>query len=72
MKSTRDRGESARGRATTFLLAALVLAMVSACHRDAEQSLTRAVEAWDSGDYKVAAEEYERYLYQHSTGAKAP
>jgi tetratricopeptide (TPR) repeat protein len=42
-----------------------------ACHRDVEQSLTRAVEAWDSGDYKRAAEEYERYLYQHPTDAKS-
>ncbi len=43
----------------------------AACHRDIEQSLTRAVEAWDSGDYKRAAEEYERYLYQRPTGEKS-
>ena len=72
MKSTRRRGDGARGRATSLLLLALVIAMNSACHRDAEQSLTRAVEAWDSGDYKAAAEEYERYLYQRPTGDKAP
>jgi tetratricopeptide (TPR) repeat protein len=46
--------------------------VTGACRRDAEQSLTRAVEAWDSGDYKLAAEEYERYLYQRPTGDKAP
>ena len=32
----------------------------------------RAVEAWDSGDYQVAAEEYERYLSQRPTGDQAP
>jgi tetratricopeptide (TPR) repeat protein len=49
-----------------------MLILVSACRRDAEQSLTRAVEAWDSGNYKLAVEEYERYLYQRPTGDKAP
>ncbi|MFY9556692.1 MAG: tetratricopeptide repeat protein [Blastocatellia bacterium] len=44
---------------------------VIACHRDAAQSLTRAVEAWDSENYKLAAEEYERYLYQYPTSEKA-
>ncbi|HJZ66694.1 MAG TPA: tetratricopeptide repeat protein, partial [Blastocatellia bacterium] len=37
-----------------------------------EKSLTRAVEAWDAGDYKLAAEEYESYLYHYPTGEKAP
>jgi tetratricopeptide (TPR) repeat protein len=54
------------------LLSGLIIVVASACHRDAEQSLTRAVEAWDSGNYKTAAEEYERYLYQRPTGDKAP
>ena len=50
----------------------LLLLLALNCHRDAEQSLARAAEAWDSGDYKLAAEEYERYLYQRPTGDKAP
>src|SRR5690349_15374471 len=50
----------------------LLALMVSACHRSADQSLTRAAEAWDSGDYKSSAEEYERYLYQSPTGEKSP
>lgn len=58
------------------LLLALVLGLASVmaggCHRDVDRSLTRAVEAWDAGDYKVAAEEYERYLYQRPTSEKAP
>ena len=33
--------------------------------------LTRAVEAWDSGDYKLSAEEYEQYLTQYPNGEKA-
>jgi tetratricopeptide (TPR) repeat protein len=55
-----------------LIIACSMLVLVSACRRDAEQSLTRAVEAWDSGDYKLAVEEYERYLYQRPTGDKAP
>lgn len=52
-------------------LSILTLLGAVGCRRDAEQSLTRAVEAWDSGDYKLAVEEYERYLYQRPTGDKA-
>jgi len=55
---------------TLSLLFCLVLA-AGACHRDVEQSLGRAVEAWDSGNYKAAAEEYERYLEQDPTSEKA-
>jgi len=58
-------------RVSVSFLICLMLLSVGACHRDAEQSLTRAVEAWDSGDYKAAAEEYERYLYQNPAGDKA-
>jgi tetratricopeptide (TPR) repeat protein len=47
------------------------MVLADACHRDADQTLARAVEAWDSGDYKSSAEEYERYLYQRPTGEKA-
>ncbi|HWC77432.1 MAG TPA: tetratricopeptide repeat protein, partial [Blastocatellia bacterium] len=36
-----------------------------------EASLRRASDAWDSGDYEVAAEEYERYLTKNSGGAEA-
>jgi len=50
----------------------LIAALASACKRDTEQSLTRAVEAWDSGDYKLAAEEYELYLSKYPTSQKAP
>lgn len=55
------------------LLLCLILAAVlaGACHRDTEQSLERAVEAWDSGNYKLAAEEYERYLERDPSSAKA-
>jgi tetratricopeptide (TPR) repeat protein len=64
---------SPRRRVTVSFLVSLMLASLGgACHRDASQSLTRAVEAWDSGDYKLAAEQYERYLYQNPTGDKAP
>jgi tetratricopeptide (TPR) repeat protein len=72
--ATGRRGDSATGRPLRLLacLLMLMVVFVSACRRDAEQSLTRAVEAWDSGDYKLAAEEYERYLSQRPTGDQAP
>jgi len=41
------------------------------CKRDVKQSLERAVEAWDSRDYKLAAEEYERYLSLDPASEKA-
>lgn len=53
-----------------FLLSLILAGVAGACHRDLEQPLTRAVEAGDSGDYKLAAEEYERYLSQNPTGEK--
>jgi len=45
--------------------------LAAGCKRDANQSLARAVEAWDSGDYTVAAEEYEHYLLLDPTSEKA-
>lgn len=42
-----------------------------ACRQSAEGSLKRAAEAWDSGDYRAAAEEYERYLEQDPSGEKS-
>ena len=67
----KDIAVSPRLRVAVSLLICLTLLAFGACHRDAAQSLIRAVEAWDSGDYKVAAEEYERYLYQNPGGDKA-
>ncbi len=74
-KEEDDRGTKRQGEGVLFAVSPsrplaqslffcliLVSVVVGACHRDVERSLTRAVEAWDSGDYKVAAEEYERYL----------
>lgn len=74
--ATGRRGDSETARSLVLLVFLLISALMvvfgAACRRDAEQSLTRAVEAWDSGDYKLAAEEYERYLYQRPTGDKTP
>jgi tetratricopeptide (TPR) repeat protein len=52
-----------------LLLASLPLA--GACRRDTGQGLERAREAWDSGDYLAAAEEYETYLERNPTGEKS-
>lgn len=46
-------------------------ALAAGCKRDAKQSLERAVEAWDSRDYKLAAEEYEHYLSLDPASDKA-
>lgn len=53
-----------------LLLPALVLG-ATACRRSGEHSLSRAVEAWDSGDYEQAAEEYEEHLKSYPTGEKS-
>jgi tetratricopeptide (TPR) repeat protein len=55
--------------ALLLLLGALLLA--SACKRNTEQALEHAQEAWDAGDYLVAAEEYEGYLERNPTGEKS-
>lgn len=48
--------------APLLILICLALAFTVGCKRDVNQSLERAVEAWDSRDYKLAADEYEHYL----------
>lgn len=42
-----------------------------ACRRGGEHSLSHAAEAWDSGDYPQAAEEYEEYLKSNPVGEKS-
>jgi tetratricopeptide (TPR) repeat protein len=57
-----------------LLLLALVAALIfgaGACRRGGEPSLSRALEAWDSGDYEQAAEEYEEHLKRNPTGEKS-
>lgn len=46
--------------------------LAAACKQDSENIVGRAVEAWDLGDYKLAAERYELYLYRNPTGQKSP
>lgn len=61
-----------RPLALSFLISLMLVAVLSGgCGRDVEQSFTRAVEAWDSGNYRVAAEEYERYLEKDPASEKA-
>jgi tetratricopeptide (TPR) repeat protein len=58
-----------------FLFALLLLPgsllLAVACKRNTEQALEHAREAWDSGDYRVAAEEYEGYLERNPTGEQS-
>jgi tetratricopeptide (TPR) repeat protein len=53
------------------LIVAISLVLAVGCKRDSNGSLERAVEAWDSANYKLAAEEYERYLSLDPTSEKA-
>jgi len=48
-----------------------LLIAASGCKRNREQGLERAREAWDSGDYAIAAEEYERYIERNPTGGES-
>ncbi|MEK6285771.1 MAG: tetratricopeptide repeat protein [Acidobacteriota bacterium] len=69
----RPQRDARPGRALSVFFALLIVAFLAGgCDRDVEQSLSRAVEAWDSGDYKRAAEEYERYLEHNPASEKAP
>src|SRR5437868_7031015 len=56
--------------AASFCIAFLVFGIIfiSACHKRKEGSMVHAVEAWDSGDYSTAAEEYEHFLQSYPTG----
>jgi tetratricopeptide (TPR) repeat protein len=65
-------GASRRRLSVLLALSLLVATLSLGCRRNVEESLTRAVEAWDAGDYKMAAEEYERYLAEYPSGEKAP
>jgi tetratricopeptide (TPR) repeat protein len=56
------------------LYVALILlcgVFISACQKKKDGSVAHAVEAWDSGDYQTAAEEYERYLQVYPTGEQS-
>ena len=56
---------------TACLLIILVM-LTGACGRSSKSSLKHASEAWDSGDYEVAAREYERYLMANPGGPESP
>jgi tetratricopeptide (TPR) repeat protein len=49
----------------------LTLVMFGGQSRDASQALKRAADAWDAGDYKLAAEEYERYIESNPAGEQS-
>lgn len=58
-----------------YLFASLLffasLAVAAGCRRGAEHALEHAKEAWDSGDYRAAAEQYEAYLERNPSGEKS-
>jgi tetratricopeptide (TPR) repeat protein len=53
----------------TVILFGVVL--ITACQKKKDGSIRHAVEAWDSGDYATAAEEYERFLQVYPTGEQS-
>jgi tetratricopeptide (TPR) repeat protein len=59
--------------ATAICIALLGLGGVflSACQKKTAGSMSHAVEAWDSGDYQTAAEEYERFLQSYPTSEQS-
>ena len=56
-----------------FLLALTLCAALFnlGCSEDDEQALKRGAEAWDSGDYAGAAEEYEQYIKRYPSGQQS-
>ena len=44
---------------------------ISACQKKKEGSISKAMDAWDSGDYTTAAEEYEEFLQVYPTGEQS-
>jgi tetratricopeptide (TPR) repeat protein len=52
-------------------LVIILATLTGACDRSAKSSLKHASEAWDSGDYEVAAQEYERYLAANPGGPES-
>lgn len=54
-----------------FFAIAVSLLFAAACRRTSDEALAQASEAWDSGDYELASEEYENYLRENPSGDKA-
>jgi tetratricopeptide (TPR) repeat protein len=80
LRSRVKRGEPvrracfARGPLALFLLLTLAGAapqFAAGCRRNTEHSLRAAAEAWDGGDYELAAEEYEQYLKRDPAGEQS-
>lgn len=83
-KGKRRTGETAKGAdaearpgllryspSIPFALLLMLASLPLACGRNAERGLEHAREAWDSGDYRAAAEEYESYLERNPAGEKS-
>lgn len=53
------------------LIIALLFAFAVSCKRGTENTLQQASDAWDSGDYKLAAEEYEQFIERNPSGEQS-
>jgi tetratricopeptide (TPR) repeat protein len=72
------RGKGKRGKSDSlfslfhlFFFITLLFAFAVSCKRSTEHTLQQASDAWDSGDYKLAAEEYEQYIERNPSGEQS-
>jgi tetratricopeptide (TPR) repeat protein len=72
------RGKGERGKSASlfslshlFFFITLLFAFTVSCKRSTEHTLQQASDAWDSGDYKLAAEEYEQYIERNPSGEQS-
>ena len=80
MNERGKRGKEGKGKSASLfpsfpfpllLLVVLLFAFAVSCKRGTEHSLQQASDAWDSGDYKLAAEEYEQYIERNPSGEQS-
>jgi tetratricopeptide (TPR) repeat protein len=80
MNKRGTRGKGKKGESASLfssfpfsllLLIVLLFAFAVSCKRTTEHTLQQASDAWDSGDYKLAAEEYEQYIERNPSGEQS-
>ena len=80
MNKRGTRGKGKKGKSASLfssfpfpllILIVLLFAFVVSCKRTTEHTLQQASDAWDSGDYKLAAEEYEQFIERNPSGEQS-
>lgn len=70
-KGGREKGKTAIPLLSFFLVIFLLSAFAVSCKRTTENTLQQASDAWESGEYKLAAEEYEHYIERNPSGEQS-